>query len=260
MKGNYKLSVKFLDEIGVGFRQINLGHNVALVGKCCGKTSELKGCPVCRLVHTRDKHCSLRCSQMASDGRRWNPCKICGTRTAHKQTCSSECRKEYKKRYESELYQAKADQIRQYAKDYYQRVKDSPQYKAKQLRSIRAHNRRKRESPKLRMEDALRARVMMSMKRRNTIKTSRTFELIGCTGADLAAHIEKQFKRGMSWDNYGSKWHVDHIAPLSYFDMSNPDDQRRAWNWQNLRPLWALQNITEGNMRGECQTFLPLCN
>jgi hypothetical protein len=98
------------------------------------------------------------------------------------------------------------------------------------------------------------------MKRRNTIKTSRTFELIGCTGAELAAHIEKQFKRGMTWENYGSNWHVDHITPLSYFDMSNPDDQRRAWNWQNLRPLPAIQNIAEGNRRGECQTFLPLCN
>ena len=98
------------------------------------------------------------------------------------------------------------------------------------------------------------------MKRRGTNKDGRTFELIGCTGAELADHIEKQFKRGMTWENYGSAWHVDHITPLSYFDMSNLDDQRRAWNWQNLRPLPAIQNITEGNKRGECQTFLPLCN
>lgn len=197
---------------------------------------------------------------MAQEGVTWKLCKICGTQTTKPHTCSSECRKEYKKRYEAELYQAKADQIRQYAKDYYQRVKDSPQHKAKQVRSYRSNAQRIRESPKLRMESAIRARVMMSMKRRCTNKDGRTFELIGCTGAELAAHIERQFKRGMSWDNYGSKWHVDHITPLSYFDMSNPDDQRRAWNWQNLRPLWAMQNITEGNKRGECQTFLPLCN
>jgi hypothetical protein len=190
----------------------------------------------------------------------WKTCKICGTRTSKPHTCSSECRKEYKKRYEAELYQTKGDQIRQYAKDYYQRVKDSDRHKAKQRRSQQALSKRIRESPKLRLESAIRARVMMSMKRRNTIKTSRTFELIGCTGAELAAHIEKQFKRGMTWENYGSKWHVDHITPLSYFDMSNPDDQLRAWNWQNLRPLPALQNITESNKRGECQTFLPLCN
>jgi len=221
---------------------------------------EIKGCSMCGKVHYRQKYCSAECRKVAAFGGSWKPCKICGTRTSKPHTCSLECRKEYKKRYEAELYQAKRDQILEYSKEYYQRVKDSDQHKAKQLRSSRAFSKRKREDPKLRLESAIRARVMMSMKRRNANKDGRTFELIGCTGAELAIHIEKQFKRGMTWDNYGSAWHVDHITPLSYFDMSNPDDQRRAWNWQNLRPLWALQNITEGNKRGECQTFLPLCN
>jgi hypothetical protein len=190
----------------------------------------------------------------------WKACKICSTQTSKPHTCSTECRKEYKKRFAFEFYQNNKEQIQQYAKDYYQRVKDSDRHKAKQRRSQQALSKRIRESPKLRLESAIRARVMMSMKRRGTNKDGRTFELIGCTGAELAAHIEKQFKRGMTWENYGSNWHVDHITPLSYFDMSNADEQRRAWNWQNLRPLPAIQNITEGNKRGECQTFLPLCN
>jgi hypothetical protein len=260
MQCNYKESVNFLDVIGQKFKPLSLGFNVALIGKGGNNASKLKGCPVCQRVHTRDKHCSVKCGQMAQEGGVWRSCKICGTRTPKQHTCSSECRKEYKKRFNIEFYQNNSSRIRQYAKDYYQRVKDSPQYKAKARRTVIAHAKRIRESPKLRMESAIRARVMMSMKRRGTNKDGRTFKLIGCTGAELAAHIEKQFKRGMSWGNYGSKWHVDHITPLSYFDMSNPDDQRRAWNWQNLRPLWALQNITEGNKRGECQTFLPLCN
>jgi predicted nucleic acid-binding Zn ribbon protein len=221
---------------------------------------EIKGCPMCGKVHYRQKYCSVECRKIAAFGGSWKACKVCGTRTANKQTCSNACRAEYKKTYNAGLYQSKRNEAREYQRQYYQRVKDSDRHKAKQLRSSRALSKRKRESPKLRMESAIRARVMMSMKRRGTNKDGRTFELIGCTGAELAAHIEKQFNRGMSWDNYGSKWHVDHITPLSYFDMSNPDDQRRAWNWQNLRPLWALQNITEGNKRGECQTFLPLCN
>lgn len=221
---------------------------------------EIKGCPMCGKVHYKRKYCSAECRKLAAFGGSWKKCKVCGTRTANKQTCSDVCRAEYKKRYDNALYQNRKDVARANRRAYYQRVKDSPRFKAKQLRSSRALNKRRREDPKLRLEAAIRARVMMSMVRRNTIKTSRTFELIGCTGAELAAHIERQFKRGMSWDNYGSKWHLDHITPLSYFDMSNPDDQRRAWNWQNLRPLWAMQNITEGNKRGECQTFLPLCN
>jgi hypothetical protein len=256
MQCNYKESVNFLDKIGVGFAAISLGYNMALLGKC----SEFKGCPLCGKIHTRDKYCSHKCTKMAQWGCEWKACKICGTRTSKPHTCSAKCRAEYKKNYDNAAYQKRKNVVCSNQRAYYQLVKDSPQYKARAKRAMNAHAKRIRESPKLRMESAIRARVMMSMKRRGTNKDGRTFELVGCTGAELAAHIERQFKRGMSWENYGCKWHVDHITPLSYFDMSNPDDQRRAWNWQNLRPFPAIQNIKEGNRRGECQTFLPLCN
>lgn len=249
-------SVNFLDSLAPYMPRLS----AAPTPLCIRFMGELKGCPMCGKVHYRMKYCSHTCTLRAQGIGAWKSCKICGTRTANKQTCSHSCRAEYKKLRDVEYYQTKRDEKRRYAKQYYERVKDSDRHRAKQLRSSRALNERRREDPKLRLESAIRARVMMSMKRRGTNKDGRTFELIGCTGAELAAHIESQFKRGMSWDNYGSKWHVDHITPLSYFDMSNPDEQRRAWNWQNLRPLPAIQNITEGNRRGECQTFLLLCN
>ena len=253
-------SVNFLDALTPAFQRLNVkSRRLSAIAAMC-TLGEIKKCPMCFKAHIRQKYCSHECTRRAQGGGTWKSCKICGTRTANKQTCSDGCRAEYKKLCDVEYYQTKGDQRRQYAKEYYERVKDSDQHKAKQLRSSRALNKRRREDPILRLESAIRARVMMSMKRRNANKGGRTFELIGCTGAELAAHIEKQFKRGMTWDNYGSAWHVDHITPLSYFDMSNPDDQRRAWNWQNLRPLPAIQNIKEGNKRGECQTFLPLCN
>ena len=251
------VSVNFLDDLAGAMPRFT----VVPAPSSLRFSGELKGCPMCGKVHYRMKYCSHICTLTSQGGKgSWKVCKVCGTRTANKNTCSSNCRAEYRKINDAKYYRDKTEAIKSRAKDYYQRVKDSPQYKAKARRTVIAQAKRKRESPKLRMESAIRARVMMSMKRRGTNKDGRTFELIGCTGAELAAHIESQFKRGMTWDNYGSKWHVDHITPLSYFDMTNPDDQSRAWNWQNLRPLPAIQNIKEGNKRGECQTFLPLCN
>ena len=38
-------------------------------------------------------------------------------------------------------------------------------------------------------------------------------EFIGCTWNQAHQHIEKQFKSGMTWDNHGKVWHVDHIIP-----------------------------------------------
>lgn len=69
-------------------------------------------------------------------------------------------------------------------------------------------------------------------------------ELVGYSLAELAAHIERQFSRGMSWSNMG-KWHIDHIVPLSHFKFDSPADPefRAAWALTNLRPVWASENI-----------------
>lgn len=60
---------------------------------------------------------------------------------------------------------------------------------------------------------------------------------------ELRQHLEKQFFGGMSWENYGAYWHVDHITPLSAFD---PTDEA-AWHLANLRPFPAKDNLKKSN-------------
>jgi len=70
------------------------------------------------------------------------------------------------------------------------------------------------------------------------------FNLFGCSYETLRRHIEKQFKPGMSWDNRGKKWHVDHIVPISLYEK---DDLISANHYSNLRPMFASDNISRGN-------------
>lgn len=74
--------------------------------------------------------------------------------------------------------------------------------------------------------------------------------LVGYSLDDLRTHLERQFTRGMSWDNYGD-WHVDHIVPSSSFSYASPVDPafRACWTLTNLRPLWAKANISKGAAR-----------
>jgi hypothetical protein len=76
------------------------------------------------------------------------------------------------------------------------------------------------------------------------------FELVGYSFSELKAHLERQFTPGMGWHNV-SKWHIDHIVPLSSFSIIGPDDPelRRAWALANLRPLWAADNLRKGAKR-----------
>ena len=66
---------------------------------------------------------------------------------------------------------------------------------------------------------------------------------------ELRNHVERQFCNGMSWDNYGSYWHLDHITPVSSFEINGPDSEGfiACWSLSNLRPLQAFENMSKGN-------------
>jgi hypothetical protein len=71
--------------------------------------------------------------------------------------------------------------------------------------------------------------------------------LVGYTREILVAHLERQFISGMSWGNFGKKWHIDHILPVSSFTFASAHDPevRACWSLGNLRPLRKLDNLSK---------------
>jgi hypothetical protein len=90
----------------------------------------------------------------------------------------------------------------------------------------------------------LRKRISQALK--NNYKSKSTTELLGCSINELRTWIESQFQDGMSWDNYGS-WHIDHCYPCAAFDLTQPYEQKICFNWLNLQPLWARENIQKSD-------------
>ena len=76
-------------------------------------------------------------------------------------------------------------------------------------------------------------------------------KLVGYTLDDLVQHLERQFKRGMTWENYGRKWSIDHIVPVTAFAFTSADDPqlKACWALTNLRPLERIANIKKGGKR-----------
>jgi predicted nucleic acid-binding Zn-ribbon protein len=69
----------------------------------------------------------------------------------------------------------------------------------------------------------------------------------GYTVNELAAHLEKQFTKGMTWSRFfQGDIHIDHIIPKSAFDLTRESDIKACWCLSNLRPLWAQDNIEKG--------------
>jgi transcriptional regulator with XRE-family HTH domain len=77
--------------------------------------------------------------------------------------------------------------------------------------------------------------------------TKRVCLSIGCSVKDLRAYLEARFAEGMTWGNYGSEWHIDHVKPLDSFNLHTKRGQLEANHYTNLQPLWASDNLSKGN-------------
>jgi hypothetical protein len=78
-------------------------------------------------------------------------------------------------------------------------------------------------------------------------KGKKTFCILGMPCDTFLSWIEFQFEEGMSWDTYGTEWHLDHILPVSKFDMTNETDQKVCFNWTNFQPLFINENLSKSN-------------
>lgn len=100
------------------------------------------------------------------------------------------------------------------------------------------------------MSTCLRSRLNKALK--GNIKSQSTMKLIGCSIKQLRQHLESKFEPWMSWDNHGvyskhrKTWHIDHIKPMSSYDLSNPQQQQDACNYKNLQPMLAKNNLIKG--------------
>lgn len=106
------------------------------------------------------------------------------------------------------------------------------------------YKKRRKTDLNFRLIHNLRSRLCSALK--GQTKSKRTLELLGCSILQLRLHLEGRFKSGMTWDNYG-QWQIDHIKPLSKFDLTDEKQLSKAANYKNLQPLWARENIVKGN-------------
>ncbi len=105
-------------------------------------------------------------------------------------------------------------------------------------------NSRKQIDMNFKLTRNLRSRLNTSLKK--GIKSGSAVKDLGCSIEEFKTHLESLFKPGMTWDNYGSgkdKWQIDHKEPLFQFDLTNPNQLKKACNYLNLQPIWYKDHI-----------------
>lgn len=160
------------------------------------------------------------------------------------------------KEYNESLTPSRKEEKRMYIKEYHETHKEEAKVKRKEyvknnrqaiLTNQNENFRIRRKSDplfKLRRNVSTMVWQALTMNKNGSI-----LKYLSYTMEELKQHLENQFDEKMTWSNYGSYWHIDHIIPqsaLPYASMSD-DNFQKCWGLSNLRPLEAIENIRKSN-------------
>ena len=136
------------------------------------------------------------------------------------------------------------------------KTKKRQYYKLNKEAVMKQHNKYVKIKYKIdinfRLRMILRSRLRSAIK--NNQKVGSAVKDLGCRVSDLKTHLENQFylhpatKEKMTWNNHGYYgWHIDHIIPLSSFDLTDRGQFLKACHYTNLQPLWMKDNLEKSN-------------
>ena len=222
-----------------------------------------KHCPRCNL----DKNTSeFSMDKNRQDGYRWM-CKLCRKKEyiiyrenyikyyqKHKNKICLNRKKYYQIHKEKELANNKKyallnkGKIKEIKRQYNILNSDKIKTADKRYKNLHKEQRNNRDRIRRKYDIAFKMEIYIRNRIRRALKGNKsktTVKLIGCSINFLKNYLERQFTKGMSWDNYG-KWHIDHIKPCCSFDLTKSSEQRKCFHYTNLQPLWAMDNLKKG--------------
>ena len=152
----------------------------------------------------------------------------------------------YKRKYVETHHELRLEQSRR----YYNNNKDKRRQYEKDNREILNVKARlyKKTHPQARIAHNLRTRLSAVLS--GNSNGGRMFSLVGCDMDFLKKYIESLWSAEMDWFNYGrggGKWSMDHIIPLDNFNLQNEEEQRKAFHYSNMQPMWYVENASKSN-------------
>ena len=115
------------------------------------------------------------------------------------------------------------------------------------LKTMFRYNRLKcrdceRDDPLEKFKRVIRSRIISAL----SCKNKHTIEYLGCNTDEYLKWMLHN-NNGYTLDNQGTIWHIDHVIPLSHFNLENEEEQLIAFNWRNTMPLAAKENLSKNN-------------
>lgn len=151
-------------------------------------------------------------------------------REANRESINESARKSYKK----------------HSKAYIER---SRKYQKENIEKIREYDRKRAKcksatDPIYKLKKSLRGRTLDAFTCIGKKKNTKSEKLLGVSFKLAKLHLERQFTKGMNWENHGNgagKWNIDHKIPIA--SAKTESDIKTLCHYTNLSPMWSKDNI-----------------
>lgn len=168
----------------------------------------------------------------------------------HGKFCSSRCNGLYYAKSTSERVRTGKEKICLACnKPYY-----SANWETRKYCSYKCYWNHSRQSSNLerRIIKNISSRIRFALKRGHFTKNQSSVEILGCNIKEYKDYLENMFLTNMSWENYGfTGWHIDHIVPLCTFNLTDSEEQRKAFHYTNTQPLWRVDNLKKRHLKNQ---------
>ena len=138
--------------------------------------------------------------------------------------------------YSRQWYVKNREKAVEYQRAYRKRTKEKQSQYNK-----RAYEKRKlRHAQDINFKLSVRLRNRLNRAINGNYRAGSAVRDLGCSVEEFKRYLESKFQSGMTWDNWSrTGWHIDHIQPLSKFDLTDPEQLKIACHYTNMQPLWV---------------------
>jgi len=149
-------------------------------------------------------------------------------------------------------YESNKDKIKIKDKIYYESNKDKIKVQQKAYRQANKDKLNEYDRNRIKTDIQYKLRKNLRCRFHNALKgnykSGSAIKDLGCTIEELKSYLESKFLPGMTWDNWSiDGWHIDHIKPLSSFDLTDRQQFLESCHYTNLQPLWAKDNLLKSD-------------
>ena len=98
------------------------------------------------------------------------------------------------------------------------------------------------------MKYNLKKKYQIAMRRAYATNTpsKEVIKLLGIDKQEFKNHIDKYLIPGMTLENFGKDWGLDHIVPVELFNLNSENETKVCYSYLNIIPMFNNDNRLKG--------------